>query len=296
MKPETKHKLQNLGRFVNTAVVVGIAVILGGVIWKHYRYSPWTRDGRVRAEVVHITPEVSGKVETVAVSDNQHVQKGQLLFTIESESYRLALTKAQAAQESRRQDMLLRGADSDRRGQLSAEAISKEEQQTSRGTASIASASYQEAEAECALAKLNLDRCTVRSPVNGFITNLHLRTGDYATSGQTNLVIIDSDSFWVAGYFEETKVPRIRVGDSALVALMGADPAITGHVESITRGIADQNGGAESNTLATVDPVFNWVRLAQRIPVRIHIDHIPEGVVIASGMTCTINLLPHSKP
>ena len=215
---------------------------------------------------------------------------GEELYIVDQQEYRLALAKAQATLESKRQDMLVRGALSQRRSHLSSEAISKEEQQTSETTASMATAAYQEAKAQCDLAQLSLGRTTVRSPVNGYITNLRLRVGDYATVGQTKLTVIDSDSFWVSGYFEETKMPRIHEGDAAAMALMGVEPALAGHVESISRGIADPNGTADTQGLANVNPIFYWVRLAQRIPVRIHIDQVPEGVVLAAGMTCTVTV------
>jgi len=279
-----------LRRLASTAFVVLIAGMMGRALWQQYMLSPWTRDGRIRAETVNIAAEVFGKVTDLRVVENQFVHKNDILFIVDQQEYRLALAKAQATLESRRQDMLVRGALSQRRNQLSSEAISKEEQQTSETTASMATAAYQEAKAQCDLAQLSLGRTTVRSPVNGYITNLRLRVGDYATVGQTKLTVIDSDSFWVSGYFEETKMPRIHEGDAAAMALMSVEPALAGHVESISRGIADPNGTADTQGLANVNPIFYWVRLAQRIPVRIHIDHVPEGVVLAAGMTCTVTV------
>ncbi len=284
-----------LRRLASTAFMVLIASFAGRALWQEYMLSPWTRDGRVRAETVNVAAEVAGRVTELRVVENQLVHKGDVLFIVDPEEFHLAVVKAQATMESRRQDMEVRSALSQRRSHMSSEAISKEEQQTSETTASMAAAAYQEAKAQCDLARLAESRTTVRSPVNGYITNLRLRAGDYATVGQPKLTVIDSDSYWVSGYFEETKMPRIREGNPAEMALMGVDTPLTGHVESISRGIADQNGTADAQGLANVNPVFYWVRLAQRIPVRIHIDHVPEGVILAAGMTCTVTVNPGAK-
>lgn len=277
-----------LRRFANTAFAVLLAVLLGWALWRYYMLSPWTRDGRVRAETVTVAAEVFGKVTELDVAENQFVHKGDVLFVVDTTEFRLDLAKAEATLESRRQDMLIRDELAKRRSEMSAEAISKEEQQTAGSSASVAAAAYQEAKAQCDLAKLNLERTTVRSPVNGYVDNLRLRIGDYAVVGQPKLTIIDSDSFWVSGYFEETKIPRIHVGDHAVIELMGVTPTLSGYVESISHGIADVNGATDAQGLANVNPVFYWVRLAQRIPVRIHIDSVPNGITPAAGMTCSI--------
>ena len=284
-----------LRRFFNTAFTVLIAVLMGWGLWRYYMLSPWTRDGRVRAETVNVAAEVFGKVTELKVVENQFVHKGDVLFIIDPEEFRLDLTKAEATLETRRQQMLIQQGLSQRRSHLSTEAISKEEQQTSESSAFVANAAYEEAEAQRDLAKLNLERTVVRSTVNGYVDNLRLRVGDYAVVGQNKLTIIDSDSFWVSGYFEETKLPRIHAGDQAIIELMGVNSKISGHVESISRGIADSNGSTDAQGLANVNPVFYWVRLAQRIPVRIHIDHVPEGITLAAGMTCTVVIKPTLK-
>ncbi|HEY1788228.1 MAG TPA: HlyD family secretion protein [Verrucomicrobiae bacterium] len=283
---------QWLRRFANTAFTIALAVLVGWALWRYYMLSPWTRDGRVRAETVNVAAEIYGKVKELDVAENQFVHRGDVLFVIDPEEFRYALARAQDTMESRRQDMLIHEILAKRRSQMSAQAISTEEQQTSESLAAQATAAYEEAKAEYDLAKLNLERTVVRSPVNGYIDNLRLRVGDYAAVGQTKLTVIDSDSFWVFAYFEETKIPRIHDGDSAIIELMGGGPDISGHVETISRGIADQNGSTDTQGLANVNPVFYWVRLAQRIPVRIHIDHVPENVTLAAGMTCTVVVKP----
>lgn len=282
-------------RMIRTGVVVLIAAILAWALWWHYMRSAWTRDGRIRAEVVDLAAQISGQVVELKVLDNQFVHRGDPLFVIDPDNYRLALAEAEATVQSRQADLTIRKQELKRRQDLGAQAISIETIQLAQSAETVAEASYNDAVAARDVAQLNMNRTTVVSPANGYVTNLHLRVGDYATPGQTKLSIIDSDSFWVAGYFEETKLPRIHVGDYAHVKLMGVGPEIAGHVESISRGIADSNGGSTGQGLANVDPIFTWVRLAQRIPVRIHIDHVPEGVVIAAGQTCTIVLGPPRK-
>jgi RND family efflux transporter MFP subunit len=272
-----------------------VAFVLACALWWHYMRSPWTRDGRVRAEVVNIAAEISGKVIELKVVDNQMVHKGDVLFTIEPVDYRLTLAQAEASVQSRLVDRDIAEQDSERREKVGVEAVSAEERNTSRSNASVAEANYQSALATRDQARVNLERTTVRSPVNGYVTNLTLRVGDYATPGQTKLTLVDSDSFWIVGYFEETKLPRIHEGDYAHVRLMGWGPEIAGHVQSVSRAIADTNNNANSEGLADVSPIFTWVRLAQRLPVRIQIDHVPDEIKISAGQTCTIVLEPGKK-
>jgi multidrug resistance efflux pump len=284
-----------LRRHLITGGAVLLAFLLAWALWWHYLRSPWTRDGRVRAEVVNIASEISGKVIDLEVVDNQVVKKGDVLFEIDPIDYRLALAQAEASVLSRQYDRDIAQQNSERRQKLGAEAVSSEEMNTSQSSALVAEAAYQAAVAARDLAKVNLDRTVIRSPVNGYVTNLTLRIGDYATPGVTKMTLVDSDSFWIAGYFEETKLPRIHEGDYAHVRLMGWGPEIAGHVESISRAIADTNSDADPNGLADVNPIFTWVRLAQRLPVRIKIDHVPAEVTLAAGQTCTIVLDPGRK-
>jgi len=279
-------------RYLITGAAVVLALLLGWALWWHYLRSPWTRDGRVRVEVVDIAAQISGKVDKLEVADNQTVKKGDVLFEIEPVDYRLALEQAEATLKSRQFDEQVAEEDSVRRQKLGVEAVSAEEKNTFQSNAQVAEAAYQAALAARDQAKVNLDRTVIRSPVNGYVTNLILRIGDYATPGETKLTLVDSDSFWVVGYFEETKLPYIHEGDYAHIRLMGWGPEIAGHVESISRAIADDNSDANPEGLADVSPIFTWVRLAQRIPVRIHIDQVPDQVRIAAGQTCTIVITP----
>ncbi len=282
-------------RIAVTGAVALLAAILGTALWWHYMRSPWTRDGRVRVEVVNIAAEISGKVVQLPVADNQIVKKGDTLFVIEPADYQIALAQANAQVENRKVNLDIAKENFDRRKSLGAQAVSSEEIHNFESSAQEAQASYDQAVALRNQAQLNLTRTVVVSPVNGIVTNLHLRIGDYATPGQTKVSVTDTDSFWVAGYFEETKIPYIHLGDPADIRLMGVGPEVRGHVESFSTGIADGNSGTDAPGLPSVDPIFTWVRLAQRIPVRLHIDEVPDGVRIAAGQTCTIVIGPARK-
>jgi multidrug resistance efflux pump len=278
-------------RYVITGVALLIALLLAYALWYHFFRSPWTRDGRVRVEVVDIAAQIPGQVISLPVADNQRVKKGDLLFEIDPIDYQLALTQAESTVKTRDFDLKIAQQDAERRQKLG-EAVSAEERLTYLNSADVAAAAYQSALAALRQAQVNLNRTKIYSPVNGYVTNLTLRIGDYATPGQIKLSVVDSDSFWIAGYFEETKLPNIHIGDYAHIRLMGWNPEVSGHVESIARGIADTDAGSGILGLENVNPIFTWVRLAQRIPVRIAIDHVPNDVTIAAGQTCTIVVSP----
>ena len=174
-------------------------------------------------------------------------------------------------------------------------AVTKEEKQTFESDAVADQATYQQTVANLNQARVNLQRTEIRSPVNGYVTNLLAQLGDYATVGENLISLVDANSFWVNGYFEETNLDRVHVDDPAKVKLMGYRRIIRGHVGSIARGINVPNAQPNGEGLAEVNPIFTWVRLAQRIPVRIHIDHVPEGVVLATGETATVEIQPRSS-
>lgn len=279
-----------LGRYILTLCLVAVSAFIALKAWNQSERTPWTRDGRVGVDVVQIAPEVSGTVSAVPVVDNQYVRRGDILYEIDSERLRLAVSLAEADVEAKRQDMIVRRATARRHSQLK-DVVSQEAVQQSGGAAAVAIAAYQAAVATLDLAKLNLARSTVRAPVDGYVTNLRLRPGDYATAGVTKVAILDAASFWITGYFEETKIGQIRVGDPARIMLMGFDQYISGHVESLGRGIDNSNDAPGHLGLPNVAATFSWVRLAQRIPVRIHIEKVPSGVELAAGMTATVEIL-----
>ncbi len=274
---------------VTLAILAG-AALAGVSIWNRYLTGPWTRDGQVQANVVNLAPEVSGRVTALRVRDNQTVHRGDTLYEIDQTDYQVALAAAQANLQSKQVDLELKQGEANRRAELTTLTTSKEEAQTYQSNAAMAEAAYAQAQTQLSQARINLARTKVLSPVNGYVTNLLLREGDYATTGGRNIALLDSDSFWIAAYFEETKLAGIHVGDRALVALMGYRDPVTGYVESIARGINSPNADPGTLGLATVSPVFTWVRLAQRIPVRIHIDTVPPTVLLAAGMTATVTV------
>jgi RND family efflux transporter MFP subunit len=284
--------IRNLVGFVATAIIFIVAILLGRVLWVHYMDEPWTRDGRVRAEIVNVAPDVSGAVVDLPVKDNQMVRKGDLLMQIDPSHYEIAVEQAQAAVAARKAELQMRRDDAKRRADMDSLVVSKENQENATHTASAAEAAYQQALAALDAAKLNLARTRVVSPVDGYVTNLNVFRGDYATAGAAKLAIVDSHSFWVYGYFEETKLPHVHIGDKAEVRLMSGG-TLEGHVESISRGIYDRDNPQSRELLADVNPTFNWVRLAQRVPVRVRIDSVPDGVVLAAGITCTV-VVKHS--
>ena len=279
--------IRNLVGFVATAVIFIVAILLGRVLWVHYMDEPWTRDARVRAEIVNVAPDVSGAVVELPVKDNQLVKKGDLLMQIDPSHYQIAVEQAQAAVAARKAELQMRRDDARRRADMDSLVVSKESQENAAHTASAAEAAYQQALAALDAARLNLARTRVVSPVDGYVTNLNVFRGDYATAGAAKLAIVDSHSFWVYGYFEETKLPHVHVGDKAEIRLMSGG-TLQGHVESVSRGIYDRDNPQSRELLADVNPTFNWVRLAQRVPVRVKIDSVPDGVVLAAGITCTV--------
>ncbi|EPV3660777.1 MULTISPECIES: HlyD family secretion protein [Enterobacter cloacae complex] len=285
-----KSLLSLVGRYALTLCAVAAATLLAFMMWKHYAQTPWTRDGRVRADVVQIAPDVSGPVIRVAVRDNHWVNRGDVLYAIDPHWLTLAVASAQAEVESRRHEMVMRQDAARRRAQIKA-AISSEDLQQTGSAANVAVANYHGALAALEQAELNLSHATVRAPVSGYITHLRLRPGDYATAGETKVAIVDAHSFWVVGYFEETKLRHIRVGDTAHIVLMGYDPVIAGHVESIGHGIGDNNDETGGLGLPDVEPTFSWVRLAQRVPVRIHIDALPKGIELVAGLSASVEVV-----
>lgn len=277
-------------RVAVTIVLVIAAVLAGTWLWRYYMLSPWTRDARVRADVVVIAPDVSGWVTDLAVQDNQQVKAGDLIMRIDHERYAANLEQAKALAETRHQQYLLRVSEASRRSKLGIAAISAEDKETAQINAAIAKSEYDEAQAQVRLAQLNLTRSEMRAPRDGQVTNLRLAQGNYAQAGQAMMALVDQKSFYVTAYFEETKLPGIRIGQPAQVVLMSGDVAIDGTVESISSGITDRNAIPDSQLLANVEPTFNWVRLAQRIPVRIRLDKVPEGVHLSAGMTASVTV------
>src|SRR5712691_9211294 len=282
--------------FLITLGTVALAVALGWAMWDAYMGAPWTRDGTVRVYVVTMAPEVAGRIVELPVADNQFVHKDDPLMVIDPTNYKIAVSLAEAAVQQAEANAQNAEREAKRRQELTTLAVTVEEKQTFASNALASQAQYQQAVANLDQARVNLQRTEIRSPVNGWVTNLLAQLGDYANVGQNEISVVDADSFWIDGYFEETNLEPIRVGDPASVKLMGYSQIVRGHVDSIARGINVANAQPNQQGLATVNPIFTWVRLAQRIPVRIHIDEVPEGVVLAAGMTATVQIDPRPKP
>lgn len=289
-----KAKLLRHVRFAVTAVMVAAGVIVGWRLWVHYEKEPWTRDGRVRADIVAVAPDVSGLVSEVLVSDNQIVHKGDVLFRIDRERFALALRQAEAIVAGRAAALEAATKDLARYHAMTRIAVTEQKIEQVTSTHAQAVASLQQAEADRDLAKLNLDRSEVRAPVSGPLSNFELRPGTYVTAGKGVAALIDQDTLHVDGYFEETKLPLVHVGDRAEVLLMGESRPLIGRVEGIAGGIEDRDRSAGASLLANVNPTFSWVRLAQRIPVRIALSDVPEDMRLVAGRTASVMIRPAS--
>ncbi|MFJ1340950.1 efflux RND transporter periplasmic adaptor subunit [Pseudomonas caricapapayae] len=282
--------MRALVRIAITLCLVAVAVFAGWRLWQYYMLTPWTRDAKIRADVVIVAPDVSGWVRELKVHDNQQVKAGELLMSIDRDRFEAALDKANAVAETRQQQLRLREHEASRRAALGPQAISAELRENAQINAAVARGELHQAQADVKAAAINLARSQVKAPRDGHITNLRLAEGNYVNAGQPVMALIDDSTFYVQAYFEETKLPRIRVGDPVKVWLMSAGEPMQGHVESISRGITDRNANPDSQLLAEVEPTFNWVRLAQRIPVRIKLDQVPEGVTLSAGMTASVQV------
>ncbi|MGO7368671.1 efflux RND transporter periplasmic adaptor subunit [Rhizobium leguminosarum] len=288
--------LKSSVRLIVTLAFVCAAFYVGRGLWVHYMDEPWTRDARLRADVVGIAPDVSGLVSEVDVQDNQRVKKGDVLFRVDRERFNIALAQAEAALEGSRAAMEQAHRERERQERLG-DAASLQQKEQARTAEDQARAAYGQALANRDLAKLNLDRSEIKATVNGTVSNLSLRPGDYVTAGAAKVALVDTDSLRVEGYFEETKLPRIHVGDTVSVRLMGQSQRLQGHIDSIATGIEDRERTAGTGLLANINPTFSWVRLAQRVPVRINLDNVPGNVHLIAGLTATVEVRePSSKP
>jgi RND family efflux transporter MFP subunit len=263
---------------------------VGWQLWSYYMLEPWTRDGRVRADVVTVAADVSGLVSDVFVHDNEKVTKGQPLFRIDQRRFQYALEEAKASAASRQTNLDQAKRDLNRAHSLTSVAVTVQQVEQAQQSVDVAQANLDDANASLDVAKLNLERSTVVAPVNGIVTNFDLLPGRYVNAGAPVFALIDSDSFRIEGYFEETKLRRIHIGEDATVKLIGDSRVLSGHVESIAQGIEDQNRSTSSELLASVNPTFSWVRLAQRIPVRIKLDNVPPDLLLVAGRTATVSI------
>jgi len=286
-----KHTLAVIGRWSATLVVFAIAVVAALAIWHRYETRPWTRDGRVRADVVRVASDMGGLVTQVLVHDNQRVSAGQLLLVLDQPRFAAALEKADAAASSARATLALARRESTRDDALG-NLVASETRERNAAKVDTELAALAQARAEQRVARLNVQRTEVRATTDGIVTNLDLHAGDYLQPGAQALALIDTRSLRIEGYFEETKLGCITEGDAAVARLMGDNHDVRGHVETIAAGIADDQRSSTHNLLPAVAPTYTWVRLAQRIPVRIRIDDAPSDTRLIVGRTASVTIAP----
>ncbi|SDS35347.1 HlyD family secretion protein [Pseudomonas fuscovaginae UPB0736] len=289
-----KKPLLTIGRVVLTLLVVAFACL---VIWRmvmYYMFAPWTRDGHIRADIVQIAPDVSGLIQQVQVRDNQPVKRGQVLFSIDQDRFKLALRQAQAAAADR-QETLAQAQREYKRNRGLGNLVPGEQLEESQSKVARAESALAEARVAVDAAQLNLDRSVIRSPVDGYVNDRAPRDREFVTAGRPVLSVVDSASFHIDGYFEETKLDGIHVGQRVDIRVIGDNARLRGHVESIVAGIEDRDRTSGSNLLPNVNPAFSWVRLAQRIPVRIAFDEVPENFRMIAGRTATVSIIDDAK-
>ncbi|MBJ6132832.1 HlyD family secretion protein [Ochrobactrum sp. Q0168] len=286
-----KKLFAHTGRVFLTLVMVTMAGLLGWQLWDYYMNAPWTRDGKILADVVRVAPDVSGLVSEVLVRDNQSIKKGDVIFRIDQARYKLALQTAEAKVDSSKAALDMANRDLVRYRQLNDTTVTRQKLEQVETTAMQAEAAYRQAGLDRDLAALNMERSSVKATVNGVITNFSLQPGDYVTAGSAVTALVDTDSYYVAGYFEENKLERIKIGDPVLVDVMGSKVQLKGKVEGIAGGIEDRERTATTSLLANVTPTFNWVRLAQRVPVRVKLEEVPDGVHLVAGRTVSVSVV-----
>jgi p-hydroxybenzoic acid efflux pump subunit AaeA len=287
LEVEVKTLTRNLSRTAITVVLVILAFIAIFRAWVYYTESPWTRDARFSADVVAIAPDVAGLITAVNVHDNELVKANQVLFTIDQPRYQKALEEAEAdvsyyqalANEKRRE--------AGRRNQLGVQAMSREEIDQANNVLQTVLHQLAKAQATRDLAKLDLERTVIRAPADGWVTNLNVYAGEFITRGSTAVALVKQNSFYVLAYLEETKLEGVRPGYRAEITPLGSNRVLKGTVDSVAAGVTNASSSSDSKGMATIDSNLEWVRLAQRVPVRIHLDE-QQGNLWPAGTTATV--------
>lgn len=277
-------------KYFSTLLVAFAALIAVWLVWNYYMQSPWTRDGKIRAEQVGITSQVSGRITELNIRDNQKVNAGDILFRLDDMPYRIAVMNAQAQLAKAGAELARATHEADRRRDLPKNFISAEDLDTVNMAVRTAKANVDVARALLEHAQWQREQTVVKAPVDGWVTNLTTRPGDYAAAGHPVFALVDSHSFYVIGYFEETKLRHIQPGNTASITLFSTGEALQGHVSSIGRAIFDQSVSSDNQLIPDVKPTIPWVRLAQRVPVRIEFNQLPQDNSLVSGTTCTISI------
>jgi multidrug resistance efflux pump len=286
------NRITALTKYLLTGAVVLAAA--AAAAWKYQLYitNPWTRDGQVRAQVIQVTPRVTGPIINLPIRDNQRVKAGDLLFEIDPRTFEAALKQDRADLEQARVNVD-EARDEYRRVERIRKrdpgAVSAEEVTSRKNALRAAEAKVLAAEAVLDEAQLDLEFTQVRAPVDGYVTNLNLRLGSQAVANQPVLALVDVNSFWVHGFFRENYIEGIQPGDHAVVTLMSyPDRPLEGHVDSLGWGIYQEDGSTGQNLLPSVSPTFQWIRLAQRVPVRVHLQEVPEDIALRVGTTASV--------
>ena len=279
--------LHTLGRIALTLLFVAAAVVSLVWVWRYYEEEPRTQDGRILADVVQVAADVPGLVTRVLVHENQAVHAGDALFEVDRERYTAKLASADAAIANSRATLGNAVRERDRYLSLG-DLVSKEDKDTRSTAVQTAATNLEASIANRRGNAIDLERSTVRARVDGVVTRITLRPGDYVGTGVGLFALVDSASFHAAGFFEETKLHRLHIGDRARLVMIGDSRVIWGHVESIAPGITNTEETSSAALLPNITPTFTWIRLAQRVPVRIAIDRVPAGLQLISGRTISV--------
>ncbi|MDK9738027.1 HlyD family secretion protein [Vibrio sp. D404a] len=282
-------------RYLISLLLLGAAGTVAYTYYQSYTSNPWTRDGQVSAYIVSITPRVTGQVTQVHVDDNSHVSKGDLLFEIDPSIYKAAYHKALATQKQALA-LLAKAKNEEQRAvnlqKRTPGAVPILTLNNLSNAVETSAANVELAKANVEEAQLNLKFTKVYAPTNGYITNLNLRAGSQVVANTPVVALIDEDSFWIEGYFKETDLVGVESNNKALVTLMmHNDTVLEGRISSIGFGIAKQDGSTGNDLLPNVNPNFQWIRLAQRIPIKVELDTVPEDLQLRVGMTASIKII-----
>ncbi|MEN0615240.1 p-hydroxybenzoic acid efflux pump subunit AaeA [Klebsiella indica] len=283
MKTLTRNTL----RTAITVILVIFAFFAIFRAWVYYTTSPWTRDARFSADIVAIAPDVSGLISQVNVKDNQLVKKDQILFVIDQPRYQKALAEAEADVSYYQTEAREKRAEASRRNRLGVQAMSREEIDQANNALQTVEQQLAKAIASRDLAKLDLARTVIRAPADGWVTNLNVYSGEFITRGSTAVALVKQNTFYVMAYLEETKLEGVRPGYRAEITPLGSGHILKGTVDSIAAGVTNTSSSSDAKGLASIDSNLEWVRLAQRVPVRIHLDH-QQGNLWPAGTTATV--------
>ena len=282
-----KALIRKIARYAITILLVIIAVVIIFRAWVFYTESPWTRDARFAADVVAISPDVTGLITEVPVHDNQLVKKGDTLFVVDRPRYQKALDQAQADVEYYQALVSEKRREAGRRNQLGTSAMSREAIEQSNNDLQTSEHQLAKSVATRDLAKIDLERTTVKAPSDGWVTNLNVYQGEFITRGSVAVALVQQHSFYVLAYLEETKLHGVEKGFRAEVTPLGSKIVLRGTVDSVAAGVTNSSSSVDSKGMATVDSNLEWVRLAQRVPVRIRLDQQP-GNRFPAGTTATV--------